>query len=79
LDEGPKSSLALIWPHRAKNHPATFGLAGGRGALSVKLNRSAFRAVVWNPFQANYLLQQPELQPVEQQLVAQQPPQHLRQ
>jgi hypothetical protein len=42
------------------------------GHLSVK-NRSAFRAVVWNPFQANYLLQQP----LEQQLVAQQPPQHL--
>jgi hypothetical protein len=43
------------------------------GLLSVKRNRSAVRAVVWNPFQANYLLQQPELQPLEQQLLAQQP------
>jgi len=73
LDEWA-NPLALIW-HRAKNHPATIGFSIGRGALSVKSNRSAFRAVVWNPFQANYLLQQPELQPDEQQLLAQQPPQ----
>jgi hypothetical protein len=65
----------LILAPAQKITPRPSGFAGGRGASIGQTNRSAFRAVVWNPFQANYLLQQPELQPDEQQLLAQQPPQ----